>query len=137
MGILVSHIVDWKPAKRGDEVPEQAIQFMNNGADGPCVVARCIGNGTQRPCKLNKDGNAAWNFRYITGSCTTAVQEGDILVGTPSTAVIMCEHITGNDGPGSIRCTKLSGDTIGMFEVPEGKDPYGPWLPEQVSAVQE
>jgi len=138
--VLVSQIVEWKPAKRGDQIPQEAIQFMNNGSDGPCVVARCIGDGALKPCKLNtSDSNvesAAWNFRYITGECTTAVQEGDILVEAVVTVLIMCEHTTGKDGHGYIRCTKLNGDVIGMFEVPEGKDLYGPWLQEAVSVAR-
>lgn len=139
--ILVSHNVEWQPAKRGDQIPQRAIQFMKNGGDGPCVVARCIGNGSLRPCKLNTEHDAlpgnAWNFRYTTGDRTTAVQEGDILVDVPFTVVIVCECIASNDGPGSIKCTKLSGEATGIFDIPKGKEVYGAWLPEQVSAAQE
>merc|ERR1712070_207518 len=108
---------------------EPAIQFMNNQSDGPCVLGRCKPSSTADlvPCKVNMDGNAAWNFRYIDGTRTSAVTSGDILVEKEAAAVVMCGpwHSDANAAD-YVRCTNIAGDEIGLFQVPEGADPYGP-----------
>lgn len=77
--VLIARHCHWRPATPGDVVPRGAVTFMTNPGDGPCVVAR-FGS---RACKLNMDGDGtASDFRYISGSGTSAVSRGDILIVT-------------------------------------------------------
>lgn len=170
--LVVSTDWSWKPAKQWDVIPTGAIQFMTNSWDGPCVVARCLVDGSPRPGKLTtaerldvrngfrvngervnartwyRDATAvhcrAGDFCYLRDDhfpstpCRDSDDQsyGDILVVVPYIVIITCENITGHDGPGSIECTKLNGDVIGIFEVPEGEEPYGPWLSELVGRYE-
>jgi ubiquitin-conjugating enzyme E2 D/E len=43
--------------------------------------------------------------------------------------------ITCNLADGHITCTNMGGEAVGLFQVPEGVDPFGDWLVEEVLSV--
>jgi hypothetical protein len=72
--VLVVSCYEWAPFRRGDALPEGAIQGGQTEADGDIYVARNLGG---EPGKLNLDNGKAWNLWCHHDGET---QEGQVLV---------------------------------------------------------